>query len=1245
MAKRTETQLVITAKDLGSAKLKELAASFRALRNEQRETANVADRTKVKQAELRATLDQLNRVLAELTGRQAKLDLFAKLGASIADAQNKLASAKQRLSEFGASTEVAAQKTAKFKAEQKALQAEVTRGESQLNKLSKSYAGVKAQIEALGLNSAQAQQQLQRLTSVTVRAASQADAALQRLPREQRLYRDELEKTAAAERERGARQKEIQAEALRRIAAENAALEKQNVIIRAQQAELARLAQRRNDVAVAFARQRLNEERNRPSGFAAFSQRIDSGALRNEQAAQRVLEINRRAEAVEARLNQERRRSVTSLGQLAGALRNTGAAQDRYTRSTKNAAEAQRTALSFSQRLRGQILSLGAAYFGVFGAISQAQRAINVSNQRIALNARLLVANGDSTEAAADELKFLRAEADRLGFSLTELGTNYSKLAIAGRSAGLETSQVREIFSNFAEVARVNNAGVEETERVFKALEQILSKGKVQAEELRGQLGDVLPGAYSAFARSLNVTGQELDELLKKGQVSSNALLGFSREYAKSVQGQLVPASKTLRAELGRLNTAYEDFLVQISDESLAPALREVADALIRFFKSAEGKEFGKELAQVIRIIGDAAIWSARNLDTLIFAAKAWLVIFAVGKIIAVGSAFLQAARAIRDTTTATKGLYAAIRAGEATGGLARLITLLGNPVFVVAAAAFGALAYEIYQYQQALNRAKQPTEAMRKAIEDLEAARGTDEEGKARRRVEALGREAQARLATAKATLAQAKANLELVRSSYGPIGEPGERSARAATELTFSRRIKEAEADIAQAQKDIALSNREISRNVKPRAADSPVPDPPALLSGEDEDGAAKKAAEELKRLKEKAAEEIAQINKDRLEQEAEDEAKALEAKLELNRIEYAERRKENEKLIADLRAAKQTQLADDLAAAQRNLDAQEQIAAQIIKNDAARERLTKDIERREKAINALVEERDRKLADIERRQSIGAITDLDAQNQTYAAELEYQAKVLAAVQALKDFIAEAKANGTLSLLDAMDVEALLQRLDEVPQKVQAIDPAAAKLKGLQEEIAGGLTNTFAALATGIANAVSGVGSFKDALKGAWDTFRSFIADFLVGLGKAILQVIILQQIQKAFGADSILGQAAGMLIGGNHSGGLVGHGARMHSVSPAVFAAAQRYHSGGVVGLGADEVPIIAKRGEEVLTENDPRHRGNGGMGGQQIKIVNAIDSASVVQEGLRGDAGTRAILNVVRANKAAFKAAIA
>lgn len=65
--------------------------------------------------------------------------------------------------------------------------------------------------------------------------------------------------------------------------------------------------------------------------------------------------------------------------------------------------------------------------------------------------------------------------------------------------------------------------------------------------------------------------------------------------------------------------------------------------------------------------------------------------------------------------------------------------------------------------------------------------------------------------------------------------------------------------------------------------------------------------------------------------------------------------------------------------------------------------------------------------------------------------------------------------------------------------------------------------------------------------------------------------------------------------------HGGGIAGSDGRMRRAPAGVFAGARRYHSGGLAG---DEVPAILRRGEEVLTERDPRHRNNAGAAANLI-----------------------------------------
>jgi len=170
--------------------------------------------------------------------------------------------------------------------------------------------------------------------------------------------------------------------------------------------------------------------------------------------------------------------------------------------------------------------------------------------------------------------------------------------------------------------------------------------------------------------------------------------------------------------------------------------------------------------------------------------------------------------------------------------------------------------------------------------------------------------------------------------------------------------------------------------------------------------------------------------------------------------------------------------------------------------------------------------------------------------------------------------------------------------------------------------------------------------VGEGQNVLKSLAQAFLQFAADFLRQIAQMIIQQLIFNAISAGGGAGG-QGGAGGMFarfFGSKHTGGLVGHGGGFRAVNPAVFANAQRYHSGGLVG---NEVPIIAKRNEEVLTEDDPRHRFNGGMGGGNVtlKNVNVLDPGDVMAAGLETEAGERSFFNFVTRNAAAIRGAIA
>lgn len=133
-------------------------------------------------------------------------------------------------------------------------------------------------------------------------------------------------------------------------------------------------------------------------------------------------------------------------------------------------------------------------------------------------------------------------------------------------------------------------------------------------------------------------------------------------------------------------------------------------------------------------------------------------------------------------------------------------------------------------------------------------------------------------------------------------------------------------------------------------------------------------------------------------------------------------------------------------------------------------------------------------------------------------------------------------------------------------------------------------------------------------------WQGFGNLLKSLGQDVAQLILKMAVLKPLEESFssgGAASTALKAAGSAIIsaiGLHSGGMVGSEATFtRTVNLAAFKNAPRFHSGGIAG---DEVPIIARRGEGVFTENQMAALGAGMVGGKVI--MNIYDQAGVEKE---------------------------
>lgn len=193
---------------------------------------------------------------------------------------------------------------------------------------------------------------------------------------------------------------------------------------------------------------------------------------------------------------------------------------------------------------------------GVINAArTAAQTGLNFTGDSIVKYSELKAIESQLTliEGSANSLKFIREESDRLSLALANARQGYISLAAAARGTKLQ-DDVKDIFSALSAAARVFNLSNEQYSGAITAIEQIISKNRVSAEELRGQLSERLPGAFQIAARSLGITTAQLDKLLSTGQLTADVFLPrFAAQLKKELGQGVEAASNNTNASLTRL--------------------------------------------------------------------------------------------------------------------------------------------------------------------------------------------------------------------------------------------------------------------------------------------------------------------------------------------------------------------------------------------------------------------------------------------------------------------------------------------------------------------------------------------------------------------------------------------------------------------------------------------------------------------------------------------------------------------
>ena len=238
-------------------------------------------------------------------------------------------------------------------------------------------------------------------------------------------------------------------------------------------------------------------------------------------------------------------------------------------------------------RANSSLRQLVGGFVSAYAMLELAQKTIDAGVKRQSAQlASTAIFGGDTQQARM----FAATFSHQIGQNYTDTLKQYSNFA-AGAQPELGFQGTQEFYKNAAMFSRIRGATDEDLKGIMIAFQQMASKGKIQAEELRGQLGDRLAGAVQLFADAIGKTPQELDKMMKDGKLLAKDVLPKVSEKMRELveaAGGMNAVSKQTATSMGQAKAMWDNTLVALFNNS-SEGISQLSNSIAMFLQGSLG--------------------------------------------------------------------------------------------------------------------------------------------------------------------------------------------------------------------------------------------------------------------------------------------------------------------------------------------------------------------------------------------------------------------------------------------------------------------------------------------------------------------------------------------------------------------------------------------------------------------------------------------------------------------------------
>jgi tape measure domain-containing protein len=337
------------------------------------------------------------------------------------------------------------------------------------------------------------------------------------------------------------------------------------------------------------------------------------GQLRVPANANELTAALNKIAAAAASANNSLRGLRGGLGGLGGSLGNVGA----------QARGASLQMMGLQNAFSGTF-QIGSALRSLLGSLTIAELGRNffkASDAALTFKAQMAVVNKE-VAFGAEQLEWVNETSTRLGVDMLTAETGFAKVSIAASKAGMSVNETRHAFEGFSTAMTVLGTKTDRQNDVWLAVQQVLNKGYLSAEELNQQLNEHLPGAMAYAGEYAESLGMSLEKGLKNKALDADKVLAYmakrmKEDFGPSLEAALNRPSTQMTILRNNVNTLFQKIGEAGASQAFTDLMKNINASMEPGDIERYAQAISDKLVPMINKLSDAFTWLRENWDSI----------------------------------------------------------------------------------------------------------------------------------------------------------------------------------------------------------------------------------------------------------------------------------------------------------------------------------------------------------------------------------------------------------------------------------------------------------------------------------------------------------------------------------------------------------------------------------------------------------------------------------------------------